>query len=133
MRFVTHEMRTPLTAIQGSSELMSRYAMTEDKRKQVAQLIHSESKRMGRMIEMFLNVERLSSGEVELKKETFPVRAVMAGCVEGAAPVAERKEVRIIMGDLGGGVLTGDRAVRQYHFYNLLTNAIKVSPARQEV
>jgi CHASE2 domain-containing sensor protein len=61
MQFVTHEMRTPLTAIQGSSELMSRYAMTEEKRKQIAQLIHSESKRMGHMIEMFLNVERLSS------------------------------------------------------------------------
>ena len=133
MHFVTHEMRTPLTAIQGSSELMSRYPMTEDKRKQVAQLIHSESKRMGRMIEMFLNVERLSSGEVELKKETFPVRAVMAGCVERAAPLAERKEIRIIMDDLGDELLTGDRELMEYAFYNLLTNAIKYSPSKTEV
>ena len=95
MQFVTHEMRTPLTAIQGSSELMSRYAMTEEKRKQIAQLIHSESKRLGRMIEMFLNVERLSAGEVELKKESFSVRAIMAGCVERAAPLAERKQIRM--------------------------------------
>src|SRR5436309_1775594 len=42
MHFVTHEMRTPLTAIQGSSELMSRYALTDEKRQQVALLIHSE-------------------------------------------------------------------------------------------
>src|SRR5260370_32844689 len=133
MRFVTHEMRTPLTAIQGSSELMSRYAMTEDKRKQVAQLIHSESKRMGRMIEMFLNVERLSSGEVELKKETFPVRAVMAGCVERAAPVAALKEVRLIMDVLGGQVLTGHREFIEYAFYHLLTNPIQYSPPQTEV
>ena len=37
MHFVTHEMRTPLTAIQGSSELISRYALTDEKRKQMAQ------------------------------------------------------------------------------------------------
>ena len=43
MHFVTHEMRTPLTAIQGSSELIGRYAMTEEKRKQMAQLINSEA------------------------------------------------------------------------------------------
>ena len=133
MHFVTHEMRTPLTAIQGSSELMSRYAMTEEKRKQVAQLIHSESKRMGRMIEMFLNVERLSSGEVELKKENFPVRAVMAGCVERAAPLADRKQIRITMDHLGDEVLTGDRELMEYAFYNLLTNAIKYSPSNTEV
>jgi signal transduction histidine kinase len=133
MHFVTHEMRTPLTAIQGSSELMSRYAMTEEKRKQVAQLIHSESKRMGRMIEMFLNVERLSSGEVELKKEAFSVRAVMAGCVERASPLAERKQIRIVMDDLGDEVLTGDREMMEYAFYNLLTNAIKYSPSKTEV
>jgi signal transduction histidine kinase len=133
MHFVTHEMRTPLTAIQGSSELMSRYAMTEEKRKQVAQLIHSESKRMGRMIEMFLNVERLSSGEVELKKEAFPVRTVMAGCLERAGPLAERKQIRIVMDDLGDEVLIGDRELMEYAFFNLLTNAIKYSPAKTEV
>ncbi len=133
MHFVTHEMRTPLTAIQGSSELMSRYAMTDEKRNQIAQLIHSESKRMGRMIEMFLNVERLSSGEVELKKETFPVRAVMASCVERALPLAERKQIRILMDDLGDEVLTGDRELMEYAFYNLLTNAIKYSPSKTEV
>jgi signal transduction histidine kinase len=133
MQFVTHEMRTPLTAIQGSSELMSRYAMTEEKRKQIAQLIHSESKRMGHMIEMFLNVERLSSGEVELKKENFPLRAVMAGCVERAAPLAERKQIRILMDDVGDEVLTGDRELMEYAFYNLLTNAIKYSPSKTEV
>ena len=40
IHFVTHEMRSPLTAIQGSSELMGRYALTEEKRKQMAQMIN---------------------------------------------------------------------------------------------
>ena len=133
VQFVTHEMRTPLTAIQGSSELMSRYALTDEKRTQIAQLIHSESKRLGRMIEMFLNVERLSAGEIDLKKENYSVRAIVAGCVERAAPLAERKQIRITMDQLGDELLTGDRELMEYAFYNLLTNAIKYSPTRTEV
>jgi signal transduction histidine kinase len=133
MHFVTHEMRTPLTAIQGSSELMSRYALTDEKRKQVAQLINSESKRLARMIEMFLNVERLSAGEMELKKDSFSVRDVMAGCMERAAPLAERKRISITMDPLGDAVLTGDRELLEYAFYNLLTNAIKYSPSKTAV
>ncbi len=133
MQFVTHEMRTPLTAIQGSSELMSRYALTDEKRKQVAQLINSESKRLAHMIEMFLNVERLSAGEMELKKDSFSVRDVMTGCMERAAPLAERKRISITMDPLGDAVLTGDRELLEYALYNLLTNAIKSSPSKTAV
>ncbi len=133
MHFVTHEMRTPLTAIQGSSELMSRYALTDEKRKQIAQLINSESKRLARMIEMFLNVERLSAGQMELKKESFSVREVMEGCVERTAPLAERKQIRISIDKLGDEVLTGDRELMEYAFYNVLNNAINYSPSKTAV
>src|SRR5262249_26864685 len=54
MHFAIHELRTPLTAIQGSSELISRYStMPEQKRREIANLINSESKRLGRIIETF--------------------------------------------------------------------------------
>ena len=50
MQFVTHEMRTPLTAIQGSSELIGRYgSMPEAKHQQMADLINAESKRLARI------------------------------------------------------------------------------------
>jgi signal transduction histidine kinase len=134
IHFVTHEMRTPLTAIQGSSELMGRYALPEEKRKQIAELINAESKRLGRMIEMFLSVERLSAGQVELKKETFSAGELMAGCVARALPLAERKQIRILTEAAPrDNLLTGDRELMEYAFYNLLTNAIKYSPPRTQV
>jgi signal transduction histidine kinase len=134
IHFVTHEMRTPLTAIQGSSELMGRYALPEEKRKQIAELINTESKRLGRMIEMFLSVERLSAGQVELKKETFSAGELMAGCVARALPLAERKQIRILTEAAPQDILlTGDRELMEYAFYNLLTNAIKYSPPRTQV
>ena len=97
MHFVTHEMRTPLSAIQGSSELISRYALTEEKRKQMADLINSESKRLARMVEVFLNVERLSAGQMELKQEAIRVKQMVELCVERARPLAERKHIGITL------------------------------------
>ncbi len=133
MQFVTHEMRTPLTAIQGSAELMNRYTMTDERRKQITEVIHSESKRLGRMIQVFLDVERLTAGEMELKKENFAVRDVMMACVKRARPLADRKQIRITVAYLCEDVLSGDRELMEYAFYNLLTNAIKYSPANTEV
>src|SRR5205814_5121583 len=87
MHFVTHEMRTPLSAIQGSSELMTRFPLTEEKRKQIALLINSESKRLARMVEIFLNVERLSAGEMELKRESIAVSTMVDTCIERTRPL----------------------------------------------
>ncbi|MBZ5582702.1 MAG: CHASE2 domain-containing protein [Acidobacteriia bacterium] len=134
MHFVTHEMRTPLSAIQGSSEIISRYALPEEKRKQIALLINSESKRLARMVEIFLNVERLSAGQMELKRETIPVKELIDICVERTRPLAERKRIGITVERMADELqVTGDRELMEYACYNLLTNAVKYSPQQTEV
>jgi len=134
MHFVTHEMRTPLSAIQGSSELISKYALTEEKRKQVADLINSESKRLARMVEVFLHVERLSAGQMELKHEAISVERLVDVCVTRIRPVAGRKRIAITVNPIAGELqLTGDRELLEYACYNLLTNAVKYSPQKTEV
>jgi signal transduction histidine kinase len=134
MHFVTHEMRTPLSAIQGSSELISRYSLTEEKRQQIALLINSESKRLARMVEIFLNVERLSAGQMELKREAISVKEMMELCALRVAPLAERKHIQITLEPVPENlVMTGDRELMEYACYNLLTNAVKYSPQRTEV
>jgi len=134
MHFVTHEMRTPLSAIQGSSELISRFPLTEEKRKQVALLINSESKRLARMVEIFLNVERLSAGQMELKREAISVKQMVEVCVERVRPLAERKHIAITLEPVSEDLtVTGDRELLEYACYNLLTNAVKYSPQRTEV
>jgi signal transduction histidine kinase len=127
IHFVTHEMRTPLTAIQGSSELMGRYNLSEEKRKQMTDMINQESKRLARMIQTFLDVERLSDGQMELKREPFQMSDIVAACVGRALPLAERKNIRIQTLALDGS-LEGDRELMEYAIYNLLTNAVKYSP-----
>jgi two-component system sensor histidine kinase SenX3 len=58
----------------------------------------------------------------------------MAGCVARALPLAERKHIRILTEAAPQDILlTGDRELMEYAFYNLLTNAIKYSPPRTQV
>jgi signal transduction histidine kinase len=133
MQFVTHEMKTPLTAIQGSSELIGRYAMPDEKRKQMAELINSESKRLAHMIETFLSVERLSAGQMQLKQEPYTALDLLEKCVRRVRPVAERKSIEILTVQLPPETLVGDRELMEYAFYNLLTNAVKYSPAKTRV
>ena len=129
MQFVTHEMKTPLTAIQGSSELLGRYAqMPEAKRKQMADLINNESKRLAKMIETFLSAERLSAGEMEMKQERFSLPDLIEACTLRARVYAERKQILIDVGSIPPRDLIGDRELMEYAIYNLMTNAVKYSP-----
>jgi signal transduction histidine kinase len=129
IHFVTHEMRSPLTAIQGSSELMGRYNLNDAKRKQMADMINAESKRLARMIQTFLDIERLTDGQMEIRSESFDAADVIRPCMDRARPLAERKQIELKLEEIEPSVLRGDRELMEYAVYNLLTNAVKYSPA----
>ncbi len=133
IHFVTHEMRSPLTAIQGSSELMGRYKLPEQKSQELAQMINAESKRLARMIQTFLDVERISEGDMEIKREPYELVALIDTCFERVKPLAERKSIAIRLGHLDGASLTGDQELMEYAVYNLMNNAVKYSPAETEI
>jgi len=133
IHWAAHEMRTPLTAIQGSSEIMSRYKLPEAKQHQLSEMINSESKRLSRIITTFLDVERLAEGEMEMKREPFGAASIVESCLLRITPIAERKNIRIHLDSDVEGTLVGDRELMEYALYNLLTNAVKYSPADTEV
>ena len=128
IHWAAHEMRTPLTAIQGSSEIMTNYSLPEAKQKQLSEMINSESKRLARLIQTFLDVERLAEGQMELKRERFAASSVVDTCMGRVKPLAERKGISMTLDTPVEGTLVGDRELMEYAFYNLLTNAVKYSP-----
>ena len=133
IHWAAHEMRTPLTAIQGSSELMTRYNLPDAKRGELTNMINSESKRLARIISTFLDVERLAEGQMELKQKPLAVAELVDTCMGRARPLAERKHIEITLDSAVEGTLLGDRELLEYALYNLLTNAVKYSPADTEV
>ena len=71
----------------------------------MADLINSESKRLARMVEVFLHVERLTAGQMELKHEADPgARRLVDVCVTRVRPVAERKRIAITVKPSSGGL-----------------------------
>jgi signal transduction histidine kinase len=126
-------MRSPLTAIQGSSELMGRYNLNDEKRRQIADMINSESKRLARMIQTFLDIERLTEGEMELRHDQFDLATLIDTCAHRARPLAERKQIELRLREIESVTLNGDRELMEYALYNLLTNAVKYSPAETTV
>jgi len=133
IHWAAHEMRTPLTTIQGSSEIMTRYTLPDEKRLQLSEMINSESKRLARMIQTFLDVERLADGHMELKREPFAAADFVDACLRRAIPIGEKKQISVTLDRAVEGTITGDRELMEYALYNLLTNAIKYSPAGTEV
>ena len=131
--YVTHEMRTPLTTIQGSSEIMSRYPLSDEKRKEIAEMIHRESKRLGRMMETFLGVEQLSAGERELAGASLPAAEILAAALDRARPAANKKQIEIEQDFADAATIWGDREFLEYACYNLIANAVKYSPARGKI
>ncbi|PZE21978.1 ATP-binding protein [Paenibacillus xerothermodurans] len=64
---VSHELRTPLSMLQGYSEaLLDGIAATPDERQELAQVIHDESLRMGRLVRDLLDLARMETGNLQL-------------------------------------------------------------------
>jgi signal transduction histidine kinase len=133
VHYITHEMRTPLTAIQGSSELIRSYDLPEEKRKQMSDVILSESKRLAAMVDAFLNVESLAAGRLNLKVETVDAVDLLSACISRVQPAAERKRIVVHITPESAGIIAGDKEFLEYACYNLLTNAVKYSPAETAI
>lgn len=133
IHWAAHEMRTPLTAIQGSSEIMTNYSLPEAKQRQLSEMINSESKRLARLIQTFLDVERLAEGQMDLKREVFEAAEIIDTCMQRVEPLAQRKRISLSLDTPVEGTLTGDRELMEYALYNLLTNAVKYSPGDTHV
>ena len=126
----THEIRTPLTAIQASSELLSRYPLDESRRKQMIELICDESQRLGKLVERFLSVERLSTGEVELQRHVLNLSSLLTASVERMRTTAERKGIQLLWENESSSTeIEGDQELLEFAVSNLLTNAVKYSPS----
>jgi signal transduction histidine kinase len=137
-----HEMRTPLASIQASSELLANYRLDDARRGQMIQLLHEESQRLGRLVERFLSVERLSAGELELRRAPMRLSPWLATLVERLRPVADRKGVRLIFDESHSSApesmkdeieIEADVELLEFAVSNLITNAVKYSPAGTEV
>lgn len=124
---IAHEIKTPLTAIQGSSEMIADEVVPDRERVEMAGLIHKESKRLTHLIHTFLDVERMASGSIPLEAQPVSLEVLCSDLVERARLYAARKNIRI-EADIQPITVDADADLLSFAVYNLLTNAVKYSP-----
>ncbi len=127
---VSHELKTPLTSVQGFAQaLLDGTADTDESRQKAAQVIFSESERMHRMVLDLLDLAKLDAGTADLKMAPLNMRALLNSIQEKFMPQSQRAGVKIetdIPTDLPPLIADGDRMAQV--FTNLIDNALKFTP-----
>jgi len=127
---VSHELKTPLTSIQGFAQaILDDTASTPEARKQAAQIIYDESGRMHRMALDLLDLARLEAGTADLQMSYVDMGLLLQSIVNKFTPQAQKANLTLqldIPGDLP--LVTGDGDRLAQVFTNLVDNALKFTP-----
>jgi len=132
---VSHEFRTPLTAIQGFSETLLGGAMNDPQnRDRFLGIILEHARRLARLTDDLLMLSKMDADRLELELRRLPVEHLVAGCVETAQPRAVEKDLRLSVSlDKKLPDIAGDRRRLTEVLQNLLDNAIQYTPAGGQI
>lgn len=126
---LSHELRTPLNAILGWTSLMASGQLDADSTRKALGIIERNTRVQAQLIEDLLDISRIVTGKLRLDIKPVSFRAVVNAAVESVRPVAEQSDVRLEVALDEDATVHGDQARVQQVVWNLLTNAIKFTPA----
>ncbi len=127
---VSHELKTPLTSIEGYSQAILDEAAIPER---AAAVIYDEARRMRRMVEELLDLARIESGQTPLRRVRVDLGGVLDAVVERLSIQAAEKEISLVreMDDLPDITGDGDRLAQVFN--NLLANALDFTPPGGQV
>ncbi|MBR5533354.1 MAG: PAS domain-containing protein, partial [Ruminiclostridium sp.] len=121
---VSHELKTPLTAISGFAELMKEGLVAPDMMKEFAGDIYRECRQLIDLVDDILKLSRLDEGSAEIQEETVDLYAMSADVLERLRINAARGNITLSLeGD--HQQITGVWRILDEMIYNLCENAIK--------
>jgi signal transduction histidine kinase len=131
LSLVSHELRTPLTSIRGYLDLVLDEEAGElnPEQRRFLQAVERNSGRLLRLVGDLLFVAQADAGRLSLEREKVDLAELAAHCVEGAAPAASEKSVTLVLMANPVPALVGDRGRLAQVLDNLVSNALKFTPA----
>jgi len=124
---VNHELRTPVTCLQGFAELMLTRQYPPDKQRQFLMIVHNEAVRLARLVDNFADLQQMVSGAHDIHLEPVQVEPLVRELVDDCASIhCAHDVVARIDPDLPAVPLDAERVRRA--LTSLLDNAVKFSP-----
>ncbi len=128
---VSHELRTPLTSIIGYSEMLAEGIAGEinSEQKEFVGTIHEKGKQLLELISGLLDLSKLESGTLAMRKAEVALGDLVTDVVQTLAPMAMRKGVKVTgQSDPTLPPLVGDPTRLRQVLINLSDNALKFTP-----
>lgn len=129
LSILSHDLRTPLSAILGWTQLLEMDVLDEIERREAVETIKQQAKAQSQLIEDLLDVSRIVNGKFHLRHGNVRLGKVLAAALHTAQPIAAQADVTLTRGTWDdNAVVHGDPQRLQQVVTNLLTNAIKFTP-----
>ena len=127
---ISHDLKTPLTSIQGFSQAMLDGAVQDEAGyKQAAAIINEEAQRMSRLVSQLLNLSRLQSGLVSMEMHPVQLAELLGRLVLAMQPQAQSAGVALLARfSVPGAIVLADPDRLKEAFSNLIDNALKYTP-----
>jgi two-component system sensor histidine kinase KdpD len=125
LRAVSHDLRTPLTAIVAAGHALASPSLTDADRLELSSAVVQESERLGALVEKLLDLSRLQAGEAVAHREWVSLEDVIAAAREslpGSPPIRVRLEPCL-------PEIRADAAQLERALANLLENALRYAPS----
>jgi signal transduction histidine kinase len=127
---LSHEIRTPLNAILGWASLVRSGKVSGERQTQALDAILRNAQIQAQLVSDILDVSRIITGKLRLDLEDLEIAAVVDGVVESLQPAACAKDIRLTHRcDRRDTRVVADRVRMQQIVWNLVSNAIKFTPA----
>ncbi|AQZ94585.1 two-component system sensor histidine kinase CreC [Halopseudomonas phragmitis] len=124
---LTHEMKSPLSAIRGAAELLQETNVPEQARQRFLSNIDSESQRLQRLVDRLLSLASVEKRQHLEHPERLDLAALAERELESKRPQIERKQLTLHQQQTGDCQLEGEAFLLEQTISNLLDNAIEFS------
>jgi K+-sensing histidine kinase KdpD len=128
LRSVSHDLRTPLSAIQAViSDLRAEAGYDDATRRELLDLVIDEAERLDRIVANLLSMSRIEAGALQPDRQAVPVEELVADCVKRLERLVQHVEIELeFPGDLP--LADADYSQLDQVVTNLLENAVRHSP-----
>ncbi|HEY6458135.1 MAG TPA: hybrid sensor histidine kinase/response regulator [Steroidobacteraceae bacterium] len=127
---LAHELRNPLATIRTAAYSLRLLNLADERAAPIVERVARQSTTMARMLEDLLDASRIAFGKVAVQLEPFELQSVLADALEGQWPHARQAGLHLTADITESAcIVNADRMRLRQIVDNLLTNAIKFTPA----